>query len=60
MKKDDRKWYPVRIYFPAIHSLQSFEHEDEIRGTSPENALENAYWNWPDADKVELRGQNND
>ena len=47
-------WYPVRIYFPADKELPAFVHEDEIRGTSSENALENAWKNWVDAEKIEL------
>ena len=48
------KWYPVKIYFPAENGIEAFEHEDEIKGASPDNALENAYHNWTDAEKIEL------
>jgi hypothetical protein len=48
------KWYPVKVYFPADGICPAFEHEDEIKGTSSENALENARQNWPDAEKIEL------
>jgi hypothetical protein len=55
MKRNmERKWYLVRVCFPATHGLSAFIHEDEIRGTSPENALENAWKNWVDAEKIEL------
>lgn len=47
-------WYPVLVHFPAAGCLPDETHEDEIRGTSPEDALRRAYVNWPDADIITL------
>lgn len=47
------KWYKVKVYFP------DFTHEDEIRGTSEEDALKNAYWNWDQAERIELLREEN-
>lgn len=55
MTKANQEWYPVRVYFPADGVLPAETFDDEIRGTSPEKALENACWNWEDAEKIELR-----
>lgn len=50
------KWYPVRMYFPENlkYGLPADIHEDEIRGINPLNALQNAAWNWPAAEWIEL------
>ena len=50
----DRKWYKVKIYFPKTTAHESFTYTDEIKGTSPKNALENAYANWTEAEKIVL------
>ena len=50
-----KKWYPVRVYFPATPWSEAEVYEDEIRGTSPLDALRNAAWNWPAAERVELK-----
>lgn len=47
------KWYPVKVFW-AEDNIVTDQIEDAIRGISPENALKNAYWNWPDADMIEL------
>jgi hypothetical protein len=38
------KWYNVIVEWPDGDSIS-----DAIKGTSEENAMENARWNWPDA-----------
>ena len=42
------EWYKVRIYF------NDEIYEDEIKGSNPEHALEQAYWNWDQAERIEL------
>jgi len=46
---DKMEWYKVRVFF-----INSEIHEDEIKGDSPEHALERAYWNWDQAEQIEL------
>ncbi len=46
--------YKVKIYFPAEANLQASVHYDEIQGNSPEHALQCAYWNWDQAERIEL------
>ncbi|BCV23267.1 hypothetical protein [Gelria sp. Kuro-4] len=48
------RWFSVRVYFPATPFYEAFTHEDEILGVDPEDALKRAYWNWPEAEKVEV------
>jgi hypothetical protein len=40
------RWYPVRVTISNHPIFGSDVFEDEIQGTSPENAVENARWNW--------------
>jgi len=47
------KWYKVKVHFT------DFTHEDEIKGTSEEDALKNAYWNWEEAERIELIKEEN-
>jgi len=54
LKSNLKKWYPVRVYFPASSIYPTFIHEDEIKGESPEDALKNAYCNWENAERIEL------
>jgi hypothetical protein len=42
------EWYKVRVYFNDVI------HEDEIKGNNPEHALKRAYWNWDQAERIEL------
>lgn len=49
--KNMKKWYPVRVYFPATYpgtwmELPAHIHEDEIKGTTPLDALKNAIRLW--------------
>jgi len=46
----DWKWYNVKVYFP----LEVTAHHDAIQGDSPEHALNRAYWNWDQAELIEL------
>jgi len=50
------RWYPVTVYFPASWGSPAFIHEDEILGSSREDAYANAVWNWSKAERVEVIG----
>lgn len=50
----DWKWYNVKVYFPAELGLSAFIHHDAIQGISPKHALNRAYWNWDQAELIEL------
>lgn len=48
------EWYPVEVHFPAEGSVPADWHHDEIKGNGPDDALERAKWNWPEADQILL------
>jgi len=49
-------WYPVKVYFPASWGSPAFTYDDEILGSSREDAHANAVWNWLKAERVEVIG----
>lgn len=45
---NNKKWYKVKVYFA------NFVHYDSIKGHDEENAIVNAYYNWNEAEFIEL------
>lgn len=49
-------WHAVRVHFPGDHLVREREIEEAIRGRDREEALANARWNWPAADRIDYLG----
>lgn len=45
---NNKKWYKVKVYF------SDSIHYDNIKGYSEENAIDNAYQNWNEAEFIKL------
>jgi hypothetical protein len=45
---DTMKWYPVRVY------MNDDIFEDEIQGENEVLAIDNALWNWENAEYIEI------
>jgi hypothetical protein len=51
-----RPWHAVRVHFPGDRLVDAHEIEEAIRGRDQDEALVNARWNWPSADRVDYLG----
>ena len=49
-------WHAVRVHFPSDRLIDEHEIEEAIRGRDQDEALANARWNWPSADRVDYLG----
>jgi hypothetical protein len=49
-------WHAVRVHFPGDRLVSEREIEEAIRGRNREEALANARWNWPAADRIDYLG----